>query len=559
MKKLFTILFLSLCATTYSQTFYYPVVIKQTLRVDGKVAIGGVTFDRDFTVTADTIRIKNLDGTGTILGIDVNGDVTRVTGVGAAGVTGLNDYEPLFGSLTGTIEQDNFWYYDPTTQFMRLGDPAGTAGGEIYVVNGTTGSYMTPTSVGVTGSVGQTYMDGQYFNLYDLDGEFFSIGRATWSADEVLLFPAAKGALNQSLYVSNVSGDNVTFSWFTPAAGTVTSFSATDGNGFDFTVTNPTTTPTLTLTTTVSDNQVFVSNSGALSGSSLFTYDNTTNNEHFDVTVLEFDVVGTSSYPFSLFNISDNGNVSICDFNGNFNGTYAIFDDPSESITLSANNGITVNQFSGLGQNLIYSNNSGTLGLATLSDFTLSAGALSITSGAIVNADINSSAAIAQTKMAAMTASKAVVTDGSGFETTSSTTSTEIGYVAGVTSAIQTQLDARSKVVATSHLTSQNAAIAATTLYAVPADGFYTITVQLAVTTTGGTSIGTQIRFTNVADNVVKTLPSNNGNGLNQCASTTAANAVCYTITAYCKSGANIQYITNLAGSGQVYSLVVKD
>lgn len=105
--------------------------------------------------------------------------------------------------------------------------------------------------------------------------------------------------------------------YFTPTygTGTVTSFSATDGNGFDFTVTNPTTTPNLTLTTTVSDNQVFVSNSNALSGSSLFTYDNTTNNEHFDVTVLEFDVVGTSSYPFSLFNISDNGNVSICDFN----------------------------------------------------------------------------------------------------------------------------------------------------------------------------------------------------------------------------------------------------
>lgn len=545
MKKLFTILFLSLCLTTYSQTFYYPVVIKQTLRVDGKVAIGGVTFDRDFTVTADTIRIKNLDGTGTILGIDVNGDVTRVTGVGAAGVTGLNDYEPLFGSLTGTIEQDNFWYYDPTTQFMRLGDPAGTAGGEIYVVNGTTGSYMTPTSVGVTGSVGQTYMDGQYFNLYDLDGEFFSIGRATWSADEVLLFPAAKGALNQSLYVSNVSGDNVTFSWYTPASGTVTSFSATDGNGFDFTVTNPTTTPTLTLTTAVSDNQVFVSNSNALSGSSLFTYDNTTNNEHFDVTVLEFDVVGTSAYPFSLFNISDNGNVSICDFNGNFNGTYAIFDDPSESITLSANNGITVNQFSALGENLIYSNNSGTLGLATLSDFTLTAGALSITSGAIVNADINASAAIDATKI-----------------NTGVVSNTEFNYLNGVTSDIQTQLDARSKVVATSHLTSQNAAIAATTLYAVPADGFYTITVQLAVTTTGGTSIGTQIRFTNVADNVVKTLPSNNSNGLNQCASSTTANAVCYTITAYCKSGTNIQYITNLAGSGQVYSLdaqVVKD
>ena len=105
MKKLLTILFLFGVLTSYSQTFYYPVVIKQTLRVDGKVAIGGVTFDRDFTVTADTIRIKSLDGSGNFLGIDVNGDVTRVTGIGAAGVTGLTPYELLIGDVTGIIHQ----------------------------------------------------------------------------------------------------------------------------------------------------------------------------------------------------------------------------------------------------------------------------------------------------------------------------------------------------------------------------------------------------------------------------------------------------------------------
>ena len=42
-----------------------------------------------------------------------------------------------------------------------------------------------------------------------------------------------------------------------------------------------------------------------------------------------------------------------------------------------------------------------------------------------------------------LTASKAVVSDSSGKVATSSTTSTEIGYVAGVTSAIQTQLDGK--------------------------------------------------------------------------------------------------------------------
>jgi hypothetical protein len=61
----------------------------------------------------------------------------------------------------------------------------------------------------------------------------------------------------------------------------------------------------------------------------------------------------------------------------------------------------------------------------------------------LVNADISASAAIAYSKLAALTASRAVVTDGSGVLTVATTTATEIGYVNGVTSAIQTQLDAK--------------------------------------------------------------------------------------------------------------------
>lgn len=65
-----------------------------------------------------------------------------------------------------------------------------------------------------------------------------------------------------------------------------------------------------------------------------------------------------------------------------------------------------------------------------------------IADGSIVNADVNASAAIALSKLAAVTASKALVSDGSGFASAATTTSTEIGYVSGVTSAIQTQIDA---------------------------------------------------------------------------------------------------------------------
>lgn len=61
----------------------------------------------------------------------------------------------------------------------------------------------------------------------------------------------------------------------------------------------------------------------------------------------------------------------------------------------------------------------------------------------IVNADINASAAIALTKLAALSASIVPVANASGFLTSSAVTATELGYVSGVTSAIQTQLTAK--------------------------------------------------------------------------------------------------------------------
>lgn len=61
----------------------------------------------------------------------------------------------------------------------------------------------------------------------------------------------------------------------------------------------------------------------------------------------------------------------------------------------------------------------------------------------IDNNHIAAAAAIAVNKLAALTASRAVVSDGSGFITASAATATEVGYLTGVSSAIQTQLDAK--------------------------------------------------------------------------------------------------------------------
>lgn len=90
------------------------------------------------------------------------------------------------------------------------------------------------------------------------------------------------------------------------------------------------------------------------------------------------------------------------------------------------------------------------------------AGATSIQTGVIVDADVNASAAIALSKLApttayywyignasgvltplGVTASRAVVTDANGSPVASTATATEVGYLSGVGSAIQTQINAR--------------------------------------------------------------------------------------------------------------------
>ena len=75
-------------------------------------------------------------------------------------------------------------------------------------------------------------------------------------------------------------------------------------------------------------------------------------------------------------------------------------------------------------------------------------GTAAIGSGVIVNADVSASAAIEFSKMENLTASRALVSDGSGDVSVSAVTSTELGYLDGVSSAIQTQLDAKTTATA---------------------------------------------------------------------------------------------------------------
>lgn len=71
-------------------------------------------------------------------------------------------------------------------------------------------------------------------------------------------------------------------------------------------------------------------------------------------------------------------------------------------------------------------------------------GVTTLGAGVVGNTNIAAAAAIAFSKMAALTSSELVVTDGSGFITTLSAPSlTEVGYITGLTSSAQTQINTK--------------------------------------------------------------------------------------------------------------------
>jgi hypothetical protein len=77
-------------------------------------------------------------------------------------------------------------------------------------------------------------------------------------------------------------------------------------------------------------------------------------------------------------------------------------------------------------------------------DVTIStAGVTAIGTGVIVNSDISASASISVSKLEALTASRAIVTNSSGVLTPSTVSDTQIVYLSNVTSDIQSQLDSK--------------------------------------------------------------------------------------------------------------------
>lgn len=118
----------------------------------------------------------------------------------------------------------------------------------------------------------------------------------------------------------------------------------------------------------------------------------------------------------------------------------------------------------------------------------------------------------------AITANRAVVTDGSGTLVASVTSDTEISYVSGVTSAIQTQLNSKQasgtylSEVGTADLATQSAAKTTTTLFTPGSSATYHISISIQVTRAASTSsilggtTGVVITYTEPDGSVAQTI-----------------------------------------------------
>jgi hypothetical protein len=74
-------------------------------------------------------------------------------------------------------------------------------------------------------------------------------------------------------------------------------------------------------------------------------------------------------------------------------------------------------------------------------------GEAELAASAVTNAKVSATAAIALSKLAALTATIVPITDANGVLSSSAVTPTELSYLTGVTSAIQTQLEAKQTAI----------------------------------------------------------------------------------------------------------------
>jgi hypothetical protein len=166
---------------------------------------------------------------------------------------------------------------------------------------------------------------------------------------------------------------------------------------------------------------------------------------HTDLNKTQFDTLLAQTHSPT----SDNQNVvaGLGLSGGGSGATVNLAVAPGNGISVAGGSVVVVPDTTG-GSNLAKAINVSANGVAVKVDGATivgdaSTGQLKVPAGGLFDSEINAAAAIAVSKLAALTAQRALISDSGGHLDVSNVTSTEIGYVSGVTSAIQTQINTK--------------------------------------------------------------------------------------------------------------------
>lgn len=361
----------------------------------GPQASGTTTFEVS-TAANNNVKIYNGGGVNSISSlVDNNGSFTQMylqasalsfftSGVQAlslvtsgeatfsgkvnVGCTGCSGTLPF--TATGATNQVMSFGYNGTYQQLIFGNSGGSQGRKIRQLASeydfsvyTTGSVVIPaieisttgaTTINQSGLALNTIIKGDNdANLVTVDGTNDRLGIGVASPlnkldinGDVRIRTIANTSAVDSILVQDAGIIKYVDGSAFGGSGTVTSFAATDGNGFDFSVANPTTTPTLTATTTVGDGQIMISNGGAISGSSVFLFTGNTftmfagSSLKLPQAALSSNTTLDDTYYTVLVN-STSGNITITlpTAAGNANRVYVIkkIDASGNTVTIDGN------------------------------------------------------------------------------------------------------------------------------------------------------------------------------------------------------------------------------
>lgn len=318
-------------------------------------------------------------------------------------------------------------------------------------------------------------------------------------------------------------------------AGTVSSFTFTDGNGFDGTVTDATTTPTLSLTTTVTDNYIMLSNSGAISGDANLQYDGTT-----------LSVSGTDAMTVNGSAITTNMAI-----HADGTATEAALEVHKHTATASAGAHIYGARSRGTGASPTAVSDNDHLLLLTAVGYDGTDYASS--SQIVFEVDGTPGANDMPGQIVFLTAADGTQTLVEQMRIRP-TGNIEMEAVVSEYNNIATANNGVAASVGTPvNLTGQTTDIVATTAYTADEDGFYQVCWNATITTAATTSsiLGPfQVQFTNASDDVVKLFPTSAINFYNQTNANTTGAAIGGVMTVYAASGTAIQYLVGHTSSG---------